>query len=795
MNLFSFNIKKAILFIYLLVFNIVSHAQNGLNFNGTNSYVEIPYSSTNNTTQFTVEFWAKVNGGAGTIRAPLSNRGYPPTVGYNFYADSNNTWTFTAGNNTGVWSYLPGPAIVLGQWTHLAASYDGTTLRFYVNGVLENSLVTAFTVNTSRPLRIGAGTTETTPNYYFPGVVDEVKIWNYARNVNQINNYKNINLPVPQTGLQSYYQFESGTATSKTGINNGTLINSPTSVAGINFTSAPSTISGNNVICAGESTTLTASGGTTNSNAIEVWYAGVCGGEAYSQGWDTQPGAPDLYTTTVNSCNDGILKVTSTSADPRIHMFGIGSFNPNTHKYINFRYRVVSGTAENVEIFFLNSTYTTPTGGISRSTPLVSDNAWHVGTIDMSTHPNWTTGGNITGWRYDYATATGVTMDIDFIQLGTSPIIGTGPSINVTPNTNTTYFVNRKGPFDNTACASQLVTVNPLPIPSFTTQPAATVAINTDVTFSTEAGQTNYVWTIPGILNVDYSITSGGTSAHNSIVLKWLTTGSKTVTINYTNINNCVATTATSSLPINARKKGLTVNGIETLNVNESVNRNGAKGTDTTVDRFGSIIISQPGSGLTSSSAATSAKQIKQNYPSSPNGVYWITNTNINGGTPFQIYADMTTDGGGWMLLNVGAGYSSAPQVNTVTSPNVLGYLLRTTVIELAKLSTDVQLRSGASSTSYAHKTTSTSPLAIGALKNTSNDVNGDATWANGASATFVVNSGTWGWAYCCPGSAAGWPKMYHSSNFTNNVHWFADDGIGRKHADTRDAWFSTWIR
>jgi hypothetical protein len=105
-------------------------------------------------------------------------------------------------------------------------------------------------------------------------------------------------------------------------------------------------------------------------------------------------------------------------------------------------------------------------------------------------------------------------------------------------------------------------------------------------------------------------------------------------------------------------------------------------------------------------------------------------------------------------------------------------------------------LRSGNSATSYAHKTTSTNPLAIGALRNSSTDVNGAATWANGASSTFVTNSGSWLWAYCCPGAAAGWPKMYHSSNYATGVHWFADggSGTGRTHS-APDAWFSTWIR
>ncbi|WP_100615041.1 fibrinogen-like YCDxxxxGGGW domain-containing protein [Confluentibacter citreus] len=235
-------------------------------------------------------------------------------------------------------------------------------------------------------------------------------------------------------------------------------------------------------------------------------------------------------------------------------------------------------------------------------------------------------------------------------------------------------------------------------------------------------------------------------------------------------------------------------NGRLSINANEQVNQYGALASSVGLSVNGKIILSNL-DGLTPETAGISAKQIKADHESSVDGIYYIKNSNINDGMPFQIYADMTTDGGGWMLLNVGAGTTAAPESNTLTSPDVLGYLPKAHVIEMAKLSTDVQLRAGNSSISYAHKTTSTSPLAIGALRSTATDVNGASTWANGASSTFVVNSGSWLWAYCCAGAAVGWPRMYHSVNYTNGVHWFADLGTGRKNSNPRDAWFSTWIR
>jgi hypothetical protein len=57
------------------------------------------------------------------------------------------------------------------------------------------------------------------------------------------------------------------------------------------------------------------------------------------------------------------------------------------------------------------------------------------------------------------------------------------------------------------------------------------------------------------------------------------------------------------------------------------------------------------GNGSSSSSPGSSAFQIKRDYPSSDDGIYWISDPNVNGCTPFKIYADMTRNGGGWTLI------------------------------------------------------------------------------------------------------------------------------------------------
>jgi hypothetical protein len=151
-------------------------------FNGTNALVTIlDAASLHLTTAMTLEAWVN----PGTVTSQWRDVIYKGNDNYFLEATSNKS--VPAGSGTfGTANVVTYGTTALPQnaWSHLALTYDGATLRLYVNGVQVSSQARTGNILTStNPLQIGG---DTFFGQFFTGIIDEVRVYNVALTAAQI---------------------------------------------------------------------------------------------------------------------------------------------------------------------------------------------------------------------------------------------------------------------------------------------------------------------------------------------------------------------------------------------------------------------------------------------------------------------------------------------------------------------------------------------------------------------------------------------------------------------------------
>jgi len=204
-------------------------SRNGLNFDGSNDYVDCGNSASvqrNGTQSFTLEAWVKPTGGV--WQAVVSKFVHTASnEGYSLEIFSDNKVSLLYGNNWSDWNATTSnTALVAGVWSHIAATYDGTTVKIYVNGMLTQSATwTRGITDSGTDLLLGCrnGTT------FLFGDMDEARVWTVARTPAEIQESMCRTLIGNEAGLAAYYRLDqidgSVTYDLTANANNGTLTN------------------------------------------------------------------------------------------------------------------------------------------------------------------------------------------------------------------------------------------------------------------------------------------------------------------------------------------------------------------------------------------------------------------------------------------------------------------------------------------------------------------------------------------------------------------------------------------
>src|SRR5690554_4430000 len=181
-----------------------------LSTDGTDSYVlvgtpdalQIPDNH-----PLTVEGWVYLNSlsDRDIFYSKNSSRTSPYTYMFGFY-ESGKIAAYTGS----AWME-PSPTVTVsaGQWYHIAFSFDGTTLSYYIDGELVGTSGFSFSNNTGHSIKLGGYISSAD----IDGLLSDVRVWDHARSEAQIQDMMSRRLVGSESGLLGYWPLDEGEGT------------------------------------------------------------------------------------------------------------------------------------------------------------------------------------------------------------------------------------------------------------------------------------------------------------------------------------------------------------------------------------------------------------------------------------------------------------------------------------------------------------------------------------------------------------------------------------------------------
>jgi len=176
----------------------------GLKFDGTNDYAEAGHESLFDiTSQITVSAWIKVGAFNKSFQAIVTKGDNAWRI--QRYSNTNKIEFACSGlavNQYGnIWSNT---AITDSQWHHVAGVYNGSAIRIYIDGVLDNSINATGNINANN-YKVLIGENAQVSGRYWNGYIDDVQIYNRALDTTEIGTIKSGST---LSGLVAHWTFD-----------------------------------------------------------------------------------------------------------------------------------------------------------------------------------------------------------------------------------------------------------------------------------------------------------------------------------------------------------------------------------------------------------------------------------------------------------------------------------------------------------------------------------------------------------------------------------------------------------
>jgi len=277
--------------------SISAQPENALHFDGTDDYASVSAASSlvsGNTLSMTC--WVYLQNTAPSYPNFDGIIGFRNESNCDFYLLQLSTTNFEGRlrNSSGLAYTVTAPGVQTNTWLHLGMTYDGTTLKVYVNGSLSASTPASGSItNTTGNFMLGRLDYQTT-QFLLQGRLDEVSLWSKALSASEMQCIALSGIDPNSPGLEVYLEMNQGVAGGNNA-GNTTLTGSANSVNAYMYN-------------------FGLSGNTSNYVAGIVDYdlttATICQGEDFP--WNGQNySAPGTYTDTLSGSQgcDSVLRL------------------------------------------------------------------------------------------------------------------------------------------------------------------------------------------------------------------------------------------------------------------------------------------------------------------------------------------------------------------------------------------------------------------------------------------------------------------------------------------------------